>query len=197
MVYFFNLNQLGCLSAGSKAQVTFHSSRVQVAVLSINYQTTQIPLDLMEHFFFKRLGLGDTFNVIHISVSLSPVLSVSRLSLNKHLANGHLELDPAYRYSHYWTLHNREICQRRTLRARPKGVCLGESLLWLLWQVVCYMSYIFTVINPGWRPNEASNISALDSLSYKWLSVNFLKGERKKQFINYGPSCFFLATICK
>ena len=28
------------------------------------YQTTQIPLDLIEHFV-KRSGLGDTFNVVH------------------------------------------------------------------------------------------------------------------------------------
>ena len=34
----------------------------------INYQTTQIPLDLIEHFV-KRLGLGDSFNVVHLSLS--------------------------------------------------------------------------------------------------------------------------------
>ena len=68
MVYFFNLNQLHCSSAGSKVQVTFHRSRVQDAAPSINYQITQIPLELMEHFL-KRLGLGDTFNTAHVSVS--------------------------------------------------------------------------------------------------------------------------------
>ena len=41
--------------AGSKVQVTFHRSRVQVIAPSINYQTTQIPLNLIEHFV-KRLG---------------------------------------------------------------------------------------------------------------------------------------------
>ena len=35
--------------AWSKVQVTFHRSRVQVTAPSINYQTTQIPLDLIEH----------------------------------------------------------------------------------------------------------------------------------------------------
>ena len=45
MVYFFNLNQLHCSSAGSKVQVTFHRSRVQDAAPSINYQITQIPLE--------------------------------------------------------------------------------------------------------------------------------------------------------
>ena len=53
---------------GSKVQVTFHRSRVQVIAPLINYQTTQIPLDLIEHFV-KRLGLGDSFNVVHLSLS--------------------------------------------------------------------------------------------------------------------------------
>ena len=42
-------------------------SKVQVTVPSINYQTTQIPFDLIEHYV-KRLGLGDTFNAIQLSV---------------------------------------------------------------------------------------------------------------------------------
>ena len=54
--------------AGSKVQVTFHRSRVQVIAPLINYQTTQIPLDLIEHFV-KRLGLGDSYNVVHLSLS--------------------------------------------------------------------------------------------------------------------------------
>lgn len=54
--------------AGSKVQGTFHRSKVQVTVPSINYQTTQIPLNLMEDSV-KRLGLRDTFNAIHLSVS--------------------------------------------------------------------------------------------------------------------------------
>ena len=33
-----------------------------------DYQTTQIPLDLIEHFV-KRLGLGDSFNAVHLSLS--------------------------------------------------------------------------------------------------------------------------------
>lgn len=36
-------------------QVIFHTSRVQVTVPSINSQTTQIPLDLTEHFFKKMI----------------------------------------------------------------------------------------------------------------------------------------------
>ena len=40
----------------------------EVTAPLINYQTTQIPLDLIEHFV-KRLGLGDTFNAVHLSVS--------------------------------------------------------------------------------------------------------------------------------
>ena len=35
---------------------------------SINYQTTQIPLELTEHFV-KRLGLGETFNAVCLSLS--------------------------------------------------------------------------------------------------------------------------------
>ena len=54
--------------AGSKVQVTFHKSRVQVIAPSINYQTTQIPLDLIEHFV-KRVELGDSFNAVHLSLS--------------------------------------------------------------------------------------------------------------------------------
>ena len=57
----------------SKVQVTFHRSRVKITASLINYHTTQIPLDLTEHFV-KRLGLGDTFNAIHLSVSWWPVL---------------------------------------------------------------------------------------------------------------------------
>ena len=42
-------------------------SKVQVTAPLINYQTTQIPLDLMERFV-KRLGIGDTFNAVQLSV---------------------------------------------------------------------------------------------------------------------------------
>ena len=45
-----------------------YRSRKQGIAPSINYQTTQIPLDLIEHFV-KRLGLGDSFNVVHLSLS--------------------------------------------------------------------------------------------------------------------------------
>ena len=55
-------------TAWSKVRVTFHRSRVQVIAPSINYQTTQIALDLIEHFV-KRLGLGDSFNAVHLSLS--------------------------------------------------------------------------------------------------------------------------------
>ena len=41
---------------------------MQLIAPLINYQTTQIPLDLIEHFV-KRLGLGDSFNVVHLSLS--------------------------------------------------------------------------------------------------------------------------------
>ena len=50
-----------------------YRSRVQVFAPSINYQTTQIPLDLIEHFV-KRLGLGDSFNAVPLSLSWWPVL---------------------------------------------------------------------------------------------------------------------------
>ena len=56
------------ISAGFKVQVTFHRSRVQIIAPSINYQTTQIPLDLIGHFV-KRLGLGDSLNAVHLSLS--------------------------------------------------------------------------------------------------------------------------------
>ena len=46
---------------------------VQITAPSINYQTSKIPLDLLEHFV-KGSGLGDTFNAIHLSVSWWPVL---------------------------------------------------------------------------------------------------------------------------
>ena len=34
----------------------------------INYRTTQVSLDLKENFV-KRLGIRDTFNVVHLSAS--------------------------------------------------------------------------------------------------------------------------------
>lgn len=64
--------------AGSKVQGTFHRSKVQVTVPSINYQTTQIPLNLMEHSV-KRLGLRDTFNAIHLSVSWWPYCCIKQI----------------------------------------------------------------------------------------------------------------------
>ena len=54
--------------ATSNVQVTLHSSSIQVTAPLINYQTTQIPLNLTEHYV-KRSGLGDTYNAIHLSVS--------------------------------------------------------------------------------------------------------------------------------
>ena len=56
---YFSLNE-----EGSKVRVMLHRSRIQVTAPLINYQTTRIPLDLTE-----KLGLGDTFNAIHLSVS--------------------------------------------------------------------------------------------------------------------------------
>ena len=41
----------------------------RVTAPSINYQTTQIPIDPIKHFV-KKLGLGETFNGVHLSVSL-------------------------------------------------------------------------------------------------------------------------------
>ena len=40
-----------------------------LAAPSINHQTTQIPLDLTEHFGNWRFGLEDTFNAMRLSVS--------------------------------------------------------------------------------------------------------------------------------
>ena len=51
-----------------KVQVTFHRSREEVTAPTINYQTTQVPLNLKEYFVMK-LGLGDTFTAVHLSVS--------------------------------------------------------------------------------------------------------------------------------
>ena len=51
----------------SKVQVTFHRPKVQITAPLINYQTTQIPLDLIE-CYVKRLRLGNTFNAIHLPV---------------------------------------------------------------------------------------------------------------------------------
>ena len=68
----FSCNRQYCLDhhiecllkfAGSKVQVTFHWSRVQVTAPSINYQTTQFLLELIKHLV-KRLGLGDTFSAV-------------------------------------------------------------------------------------------------------------------------------------
>lgn len=64
-IYFSN----GCnQNTGCKVQVTFHRSREEVTAPTINYQTTQVPLDLNENFVMK-LGLGDTFTAVHLSVS--------------------------------------------------------------------------------------------------------------------------------
>ena len=41
----------------------------RVTAPSINYQTTQIPIDPVK-YFVKKLGLGETFNAVHLSVSL-------------------------------------------------------------------------------------------------------------------------------
>ena len=69
---YFSLNE-----AGSKVQVTLHRSRIQVTAPLINYQTTRISLlDLTERFV-KRSGLGDTFNVIHLSVSWWPTCTLT------------------------------------------------------------------------------------------------------------------------
>ena len=54
--------------SGLEYMSQFHRSRVRVTAPSINYQTTQIPLDPLEHFV-KRLGLGDSFNAVYLSVS--------------------------------------------------------------------------------------------------------------------------------
>jgi len=61
------------VSAGSKVEATFHRWRAQVTAPSINYQTTQISLELIEHFV-NRLGLGETFNAVYLSLSWWPVL---------------------------------------------------------------------------------------------------------------------------
>ena len=42
------------MEVGSKVQVTFHRLRVQVTAPSINYQTTEIPVDLIEYFVILR-----------------------------------------------------------------------------------------------------------------------------------------------
>ena len=47
---------------------------------SINYQTTQIHLELIKHFV-KRLGLGDPLNGINLSVSWWPIPAVVFVAL--------------------------------------------------------------------------------------------------------------------
>ena len=56
------------LGGWSKVQITFHRSRVQVTAPSINDQTKQVPLDLIEHFV-KRKSVRRQFNAVHLSVS--------------------------------------------------------------------------------------------------------------------------------
>ena len=58
----------GCFLTFKRRPGLKYRSRVQVIAPLINYQTIQIPLDLIEHFV-KRLGLGDSFNVVHLSLS--------------------------------------------------------------------------------------------------------------------------------
>ena len=76
--YYVNINlhhQHGISAAESQTspvekskEKRMFSQAIQVTAPSINYQTTQIPLDLIEHFI-RRLGLGDTFNAVCLSVS--------------------------------------------------------------------------------------------------------------------------------
>ena len=57
------------VSTGHMPQV----KSIQVTAPSLNYQTTDYTLDLIE-YFVKRLELGDTFNAVCLSVSWWPVL---------------------------------------------------------------------------------------------------------------------------
>ena len=52
------------VSTGHMPQV----KSIQVTAPSLNYQTTDYTLDLIE-YFVKRLELGDTFNAVCLSVS--------------------------------------------------------------------------------------------------------------------------------
>ena len=74
--FFYSLYLLVLFNIIADLKYRSHSTGqgVQLTAPSINYQTTHIPLDLIEHFVTKRLGLGDTFNGIHLSVSWRPVL---------------------------------------------------------------------------------------------------------------------------
>ena len=57
------------IAFGSWVWSTGHIPQVKSSTNpSINYKTTQIPLDLREHFL-NRLGLGDTFNSAYLPVS--------------------------------------------------------------------------------------------------------------------------------
>ena len=66
---FSKITDIGSLIRCS--QSTGHIPQVRSACVTapqMNCQTTQIPLYLIEHFV-KSLGLANTFNSIHLSVS--------------------------------------------------------------------------------------------------------------------------------
>ena len=51
------------------SSIVFLFTGVKSTAPSINYQTTQIPIDPIKHLV-KKLGLGGTFNAVSLSVSL-------------------------------------------------------------------------------------------------------------------------------
>ena len=83
--------------------VTFHRSREQVTAPSINYQTTQILLGLIEHFV-KGLLLGDTFNTVYF-------VMVTCTDLYSDLWKSDLYFGPAENYS---TFYARKLCSETT-----------------------------------------------------------------------------------
>ena len=92
------------VSTGHMPQV----KSIQVTAPSLNYQTTDYTLDLIE-YFVKRLELGDTFNAVCLSVSWWPVLwqvcgKVVCVLGRPLFSVGHDQVGTDYSSAHQWTM---------------------------------------------------------------------------------------------
>ena len=63
------LHWRGFLGAWSKVQVTFHRSRAHTGHSSIDKLLSHTDFNRSNRAFFKRLGIEDIFNSVHLSVS--------------------------------------------------------------------------------------------------------------------------------
>ena len=68
-IHYYFKRKMSKIFTKYRSHSTAGNIKVHVTAPQMNYQTTQIPLYLMEHFV-KSLGLANTFNAIHLSVSL-------------------------------------------------------------------------------------------------------------------------------